>query len=116
LVAAEEMFKLRMERDIRLGIISENRKRIDDIESVLNAKPPSHPSTTGLQRLAEGLKWTSNSWGEYAFTMTKGNNHVNPELRPLVDAINAATSRKLVLGGFEYSLNSNPKFLNRRRA
>jgi hypothetical protein len=99
-------------------LIAQLTKRRADLKTVLTQKQSDTPTSTTseLQNLAEGLNWTPNSRGEYAFTTPKGSNETKPELRPLLGAINASSARKLVLGGFEYSLNGNPRFLSRRRA
>ena len=113
-LSAEEMMKLRLEREIRLTIIEENRKRITDISSVLDATPPRNlPSVSGLQRIVESRTWKTSSYGEWAFLNEKDGKPVEA-LRPVVEAIKRSTAEKLVLGAFEYSV-SGGKFLNRRR-
>lgn len=63
-ISAEEMFRAKLEREIRLQIIAENQKRIADLGSVLDAKPLSHLS---VEDQLEALPWTAAKSGKCDF-------------------------------------------------
>lgn len=115
MISAELMLKLQVEREVRLNIIEQERKRIDEITALLSAPPPRppQPTTSGLQHIAESQMWKTSSYGEWCFVTEKNGKPVEA-LRPVVEAIKRSTAEKLVLGSFEYSL-SGAKFMSRRR-
>ena len=109
-LSAEQLLEAKLKRTIYAEIVAEYERKLADIDSVLESSKPI--GTSDLQRLAEGLPWRSNQYGEGTFA-TNYDGSDKAELKPLFEAISRA-SGKLVLGHYEYSRNG--RFLNRRAA